>query len=270
MAVQGIVDRLNFSTAPSVKTAYRVNRVFQPETNRAFLLDTSQNGTTNLVNYVMRDGNTYEIPFQFTGEGVFVAKYLKVSIKQRLYIPAYGQAVQMPCGYNGRMPGNVAGAWTTKFSIFPRQPGGPSFAHVPPQANFYWTMRDNTGWQLSDNLMSHVMLQPNTLSLIVPTVEAERWSPVLDGGLYQFDTPWAFERDGQCVFPFRPTTPILQFDSSIAGDAAAVGMTFDDRESLKRNQAVTVTVALHGQRYLTDQDAMRAGALTRIRRGEPG
>ncbi len=271
MAIQGVRDRLKYATKPSLKTAYRTNRIFLPETSRAFALDTGQDGGSSLVNYVLRDGNTYEIPFVFSGEGVFVARFMKVSIKQRLYVAPTHKAVQLACGYNGRFPGNVAGAWTTKFSIFPKQPGGPAFAvDAWPSVNFYWSMRDNTGWQLSDNLQSHVMLQPNTVARVAPTGSSQMWAPINDGGLYEFDTPWAFERDGQCVFQFRPTTPVLQFDSSIAGTAGAIGLPFDDRESGVRNQAVTVTIALHGSRFLTDRDAMRSGAMTRIRRGEPG
>jgi hypothetical protein len=218
----------------------------------------------------MRDANTYEIPFQFTAEGVFVARFLKVAIKQRLFVTPWGRPVQMAASYNARFPGNLAGAWTPKFSIFPRQPAQTSTDFAVPSVSYYWSMRDNTGWQLSDNLQSHVMLHPNTVTPYRPIDDEMRWVPLLDGGLYEFDVPWAFERDGQCVFTIRPTTPILQFDSSIAGDNAIIGLPFDDRESGVRNQAVTVTVELHGRRFLTDQDAMRAGALTRIRRGEPG
>ncbi len=271
MSIQGVRDRLKYAAKPSLKTAYRANRVFQPDTSRAFLLDTSQNGGAgHLVNYVLKDANTYEIPFVFSGEGVFVARFMKVSIKQRLFVTPWGRAVQMAANYHSRFPGNVAGAWTTKFSVFPKQPEQTSSHFAVPTTNFYWSMRDNTGWQLSDNLQSHIMLQPNTVTPLLPIDADLLWTPINDGGLYEFDTPWAFERDGQCVFQFRPTVPMLQFDSSIAGNDASVGLPFDDRESGVRNQAVTVTVALHGSRFRTDRDAMRAGAMTRIRRGEPG
>lgn len=265
--VEGLGLRLQTHLSPGMPTCYRGRKVFAPETT-SFLLDTAQDGvSSNPVNYVLRDGVTYSIPIWMPGDGVFVPDFMKVLFRQRVFVPAYGREVWVP-GAPSHMQATWLGAttwpWTTKFSLFPVQPqvafGTP--VAQPCAVNFFWNMLDGrTGRKLADDWTSSVMLLPGA-PMAQPADGV--WMPAtVDGGFFRFDCPWLFERDSNLEFQFRPTNPVLQFDSSLAGTDAAIGLSYDDRENGVRNQSVEVAVELHGHRYRTDQDAMRAGALTR-------
>jgi len=279
--VEGLALRLQHPARPGIPAAYRATRTFQPEAG-IINMDTEQDGaSSNPVNYVLRDGQTYDIPCRFMGDGVFVVNRVKVSVTQRVFVTPYNRAVEIPCpvlqvGFANRLaagPRENAQAWTTKFSVFPKQPEGlvtgPFVAEsvLFGAVSYFWNLRDDrTGRYLSSDLMPCTEMQPNYVApaqdLVVPTRAIQR-APISDGGFYEMWTPWLFERDGQVTLHFRPITPIFQFDSSLAGTDAAVGLTYDDREGGKRIQPVTVAVEYHGYRYRTDQDAVRAGALTR-------
>jgi hypothetical protein len=216
------------------------------------------------------------------GDGVFVMNRVKVAVTQRVFVTPFGRAVDIPCpvlqvGFANRLaavPRENAQAWTTKFSVFPKQPEGlVTGAFVPESVlfgavSYFWNMRDDrTGRYLSSDLMPCTELQPTYVAPAQYLNAADGRPigrvPLSNGGFYEVRTPWMFERDGQATLHFRPITPIFQFDSSLAGTNAAVGLTYDDREGGKRIQPVTVAVEYHGYRYRTDQDAIRAGALTR-------
>jgi len=280
--VEGLALRLQRPARPGIPASYQATRVFQPEGSA--VVDTEQDGASaNLVNYVVRDGQTYDIPCKFTGDGVFVVNRVKVAITQRVFVTPLGRPVDIPCpvnqvGFANRLlavDGQAnAQAWTTKFSVFPKQPEGLVTGAFVPEAvlfgavTYFWNMRDDrTGRYLSNNLMPCTELQPNYVAPAHAQASADARPimrvPISDGGFYEVRTPWMFERDGQATFQFRPITPIFQFDSSLAGTDAAVGLTYDDREGGRRIQPVTVAVEYHGYRYRTDQDAVRAGALTR-------
>lgn len=281
--VEGLALRLQRPARPGIPAAYQATRVFQPEGST--VVDTEQDGASaNLVNYVVRDGQTYDIPCKFTGDGVFVVNRVKVAITQRVFVTPLGRPVDIPCpvnqvGFANRLtaaPHENAQAWTTKFSVFPKQPQGLLTGNFATQSvlfgavTYFWNLRDDrTGRYLSNNLMPCTELQPNYVAPALFMAVAGNGTPpiqrvpISDGGFYEVRTPWMFERDGQATFQFRPITPIFQFDSSLAGTDAAVGLTYDDREGGRRIQPVTVAVEYHGYRYRTDQDAVRAGALTR-------
>lgn len=280
--VEGLGLRLKNPARPGIPAAFRSVRVFEPETG-TINVDTEQDGaSSNPVNYVLRDGQTYDIPCRFMGDGVFVMNRVKVAVTQRVFVTPFGRAVDIPCpvlqvGFANRLaavPRENAQAWTTKFSVFPKQPEGlVTGAFVPESVlfgavSYFWNMRDDrTGRYLSSDLMPCTELQPTYVAPAQYLAAADGRPigrvPVSNGGFYEVRTPWMFERDGQATLHFRPITPIFQFDSSLAGTNAAVGLTYDDREGGKRIQPVTVAVEYHGYRYRTDQDAIRAGALTR-------
>lgn len=275
--VEGLALRLQRPARPGIPACYQATKVFQPEGSA--VVDTEQDGASaNLVNYVVRDGQTYDIPCKFTGDGVFVVNRVKVAITQRVFVTPLGRAVDMPCpvnqvGFASRLPSPNGQAWTTKFSVFPKQTQGLVTGVFIEESvlygavTYFWNMRDDrTGRYLSNNLMPCTELQPGYVAPgqsdaagTPPVIRV----PISTGGFYEVRTPWMFERDGQATFQFRPITPIFQFDSSLAGTDGAVGLTYDDREGGRRIQPVTVAVEYHGYRYRTDQDAMRAGALTR-------
>jgi hypothetical protein len=282
--VEGLGLRLKNPARPGIPAAFRAVRVFEPETG-TINVDTEQDGaSSNPVNYVLRDGQTYDIPCRFMGDGVFVMNRVKVAITQRVFVTPFGRAVDIPCpvlqvGFANRLtaaPNENAQAWTTKFSVFPKQPEGLVTGNFAPEAvlfgavSYFWNMRDDrTGRYLASDLMPCTELQPTYVAPALFMAVAGNGTPpiqrvpISNGGFYEVRTPWMFERDGQATLHFRPITPIFQFDSSLAGTNAAVGLTYDDREGGKRIQPVTVAVEYHGYRYRTDQDAVRAGALTR-------
>jgi hypothetical protein len=273
--VEGLGLRLKNPARPGIPAAYRAERVFEPERS-TLLVDTLQtNVGTNLVNYVVRDGQVYDIPCKFPGDGVFVVKFIKVAITQRVFVTPDGAAMQLASpmvmqGWADR-PGLTAPnktLWTTKFSVFPRQPAmfgsGQSTEALYGAVNYFWNARDDrTGRFLGSDRMPCTDLLPGTaFGSAGPVIEFSSVA-IPDGGLYEVSTPWLFERDGQVTFRWYPITPIFQFDSSLSGTSGAVGLTYDDRENGTRNQPVTVAVEYHGYRYRTDQDAIRAGAITR-------
>lgn len=267
--IAGLASAVYAPVAAGEPGAFIGTKTFAPE-EHTFNLDTEQdNASSNAVNYVVRDGQEYTINIPMPGPGVFVAQYFQVSIWQRLWVPAASQAFWYPV--SSIVPYQaVERPWTTKFSIFPKQPQTTAvpvangFDNAFRGINYFWNLTDTrSGRRLCDDLVSHLALLPRlppALALFEGPV-ARYGKTMRDGGLFEFDTPWLFERDSQLSFAFRPVTPILQFDSSLSGTDAAVGLPYDDRESGRRNQSVLVQAEIHGHRFQTTQDALKAGAL---------
>ena len=265
--IAGLEARVKTPTRPGVPAVYRAAREFVPEFGNAFLFDTEQDGvSSNLVNYVMRDANTYNIPVIFPGPGVFTAKQIKVSIYQRLFKPQFSEPTQLH--YTTSLIGLFSSVgpifpFTPKFSLYPKQPISAPFSPRFNAINFVWNLLDSRSQRyLSSDLMSHEFLLPRSpgpFNAVAPGSTQQ----LPDGGYFQLHAPWVFERDSQVQFQFRPITPVLQFDSSISGLNPAVGLLYDDRENGVRNQTVTVGIELLGYRYVADQDMAEAGTLTR-------
>lgn len=267
--IASLQARLRVPIQKGRPSAYMGVREFLPEAS-IVEVDVNQDGQgTAPCNYVVRDGQDYSIPIIFPGPGVFVAHEIVVSIFQR-DISAAKQEMYAGMNTNAYSLQNY-NSFTTKFSVYPKQTAGSSF--LPPQhertINFFWNMVDTKSQRLlADSYISHMVLTPRSLPVFVAeggTIEEARVfrEKLPDGDLFKFSTPWVFERDGQANFSFRPITPVFQFDSSLAGDDPVVGLGYDDRVNGKRDQRVRVQVELHGFRYETDQDLIRAGALTR-------
>lgn len=279
--IKGLQLRLSSPTRPGIPTCYRGEKLFVPE-DASFLLDTAQDGvTSNLVNYVLRDGVPFSIPVKMTGDGVFVPDSLKVHFKQRLWVPSGGAPVWMNGGMSSQLTytGATRWEWTTKFSLFPSQPASRDASTFwmikaqPCAVNYFWNVVDTrNNRKLADDWVSSVMLLPGSpmagFGSLAPTLYS-----MVDGDFFRFDCPWLFERDSQVEVRIWPINPVVQFDSSISGTdvvigpdlagALPAGYGFDDREGGRRNQSVLVAAEFHGYRYQTMQDAMRAGALTR-------
>jgi hypothetical protein len=260
--ISGLKDRLHDPIVPGPPAAYQAVRKFEPE-RYSFLLDTEQDGvSSNPVNYVVRDGATYEIPIVIPGPGVFVVTSIKMSIYQQIRIP--GTLVPMVLPVVNSMQGFSPFNWTTKFSVFRKQLETSNSTPPLNVMNYFWNILDTkSGRRLSDELMPHTALLPRTQW---PNEGYGNYSALADGGMYELDAPWVFERDGQANCLFRPITPILQFDSSLSGASPAVGLGADDRVNGVRYQPVFVSVEMHGYKYVTEQDALKAGALTRLGR----
>jgi hypothetical protein len=262
----GLRQRIKGADAVTEPAAYADQMVFHPEA-QSFLLDTNQDSTgTNLVNYVVRSGVTYQIPIQIGGTGTFRAHAIKISFLQRLYVPTIpngfvmnqAMLVPMPPMVSQFVP-NGSVWWTTKFSLFPRQPGYMSAGLVQstrqsPSVNFRWNIEQpRTGEKYCNGLLpmtaeghrayvdNPYLVNPDTNIAHTPIILA-------DGYTHRFRRAWEFDAPERVLVDVRLLTDIIQFDSSIAGDAAAVGLPYDDRENGIRDQSVTIRAELLGER----------------------
>jgi hypothetical protein len=286
----GLKARLREPIHKGKPASYVGFRDFIPERS-IVQVDTAQQGEgTNPCNYVVRDGQDYDIPVIMPGPGVFVAEELTVAIFQQNYAPqsasfAAGSttyknlvAMQAEMAPNAFVfPSADTPYFSTKFSIYPQQSnlaylGVPlNNALLPPQGtrtlNYFWNLIDTKSQRrLADAYISQMVLTPPSLPVGAVETTGGRnkvYESVPDGDLFRFCTPWVFERDGQLNFSFRPITPVFQFDSALAGDSPAVGLPYDDRINGIRDQRVRVQVEIHGYRFETDQDLIRAGVLVR-------
>ena len=291
--IAGLHARLRNPVQKGRPASYVGIRDFLPESS-IVQVDTEQTGLgTNPCNYVVRDGQDYDIPIIMPGPGVFIAQELVVSIFQQQYAPisasvtTEGRETVLTnvnlTAMNAEMranafvfPSSETPYFTTKFSIYPQQTnlaylgytGARKFV-MPPQAqrtiNFLWNMVDTKSQRrLADAYISQMVLTPPSLpETHTGAFDNYAFESLPDGDFFKFCTPWVFERDGQANFTFRPITPVFQFDSSLSGTDEAIGLPYDDRVNGKRDARVRVQVELHGYRYETDQDLIRAGALTR-------
>lgn len=253
---QSLKARLDAGDVEGEPATYQGVRVFTPE-NTSFLLDVNQDGGSVMapVNYILRDGQAYDIPVLTPGPGVFVATGLTVAVFQRRYDPALPEAAEV--NYNSYWTLFRRGVnYTCKFSLWPTQPSLVD-SGAPPSAalNFFWNLSDaRTGDLYSDQPLNHLALRPRQS---VPELGHYSRSPYLDGGMFKFDTPWVFPYGTGAVFKFQPINPVLQYDSSVGpvllpppAPQAVTGLFYDDRENGKRNQSVSVKVVMHGYRMM--------------------
>jgi hypothetical protein len=296
--IAGLKARLRDPIHKGRPAVYAGIRDFLPEQS-VVQVNTAQTGTaTNPCNYIVRDGQDYDIPIIMPGPGVFVAEEITVAIFQQQYAPvaatisgvnlidvnlaamqAEMRANTFPFPSSAERP-----YFTTKFSIYPQQLTnsylGTFFdvdrfslaAQSQRTINYLWNMVDTKSQRrLADAYISQMVLTPPSAPVTQEsaffsggvTTKNQAFESVPDGDLFRFCTPWVFERDGQVNFTFRPITPVFQFDSSLSGTDAAIGLPYDDRINGVRDQRVRVQVEIHGYRFETDQDLIRAGALTR-------
>lgn len=291
--IAGLHARLRNPVQKGRPASYVGIRDFLPESS-IVQVDTEQTGEgTNPCNYVVRDGQDYDIPIIMPGPGVFIAQELVVSIFQQQYAPisasvtTEGRETVLTnvnlTAMNAEMranafvfPSSETPYFTTKFSVYPQQTnlaylgytGARKFV-MPPQAqrtiNFLWNMVDTKSQRrLADAYISQMVLTPPSLpETHTGAFDNYAFESLPDGDFFKFCTPWVFERDGQANFTFRPITPVFQFDSSLSGTDEAIGLPYDDRVNGKRDARVRVQIEIHGYRFETDQDLIRAGALSR-------
>ena len=258
--IAGLEARLQLGMSEGVPAAYAARRIFEPESATVSVDLSQQNDPPIAMNYIVRDGQTYDIPIVLPGPGVFVAKYLTVSSYLRFFDEDLGTYVERLLTANRQYTPSTqvtfleqAQLYTTKFSAQGASGSQPVdevnwvapnlFQNFPyPALNYFWNLLDSkSGVKLSDELMGQDILLPRSREFSDPTNEYVFG----DGGFFTFDTPFVFERDGQANFLFRPITPFLQEADTI------------------HPQSVIVQVELHGFRYETDQDALILGALSR-------
>jgi hypothetical protein len=291
--IAGLQSRLKHPIHKGRPASYVGFRDFIPERS-VVQVDTAQTGvSTNPCNYVVRDGQDYDIPIIFPGPGVFVAEELTVAIFQQHYAPRAATVAQtgpftfgltdvtlvaMQAEMRANtfvFPSQQTPYFTTKFSVYPQQTsngylgqtGERKYRFAPNSQrtiNYFWNMIDTKSQRrLADSYISQMVLTPPSAPVTQDNFNETAFESVPDGDLFRFCSPWVFERDGQANFSFRPITPVFQFDSALSGTDPAVGLPYDDRINGIRDQRVRVQVELHGYRFETDQDLIRAGALVR-------
>lgn len=249
--------RLDVGDIEGEPASYQGVRVFEPEITK-FPIDSRQDWTqpTQNVNYVVRDGNVYDIPIIVPGPGVFIATGITVAITQRHFDGPANIINEQNYSSNWTSFNNGIN-WTTKFALWPFQPGGDALGGErakAPMINFFWNLLDaRTGDLYSDQMLNHLLLKPRQMAEIGFLPYKSFFS---DGGLLKFDTPWVFPYGSQVIFKFQPITPVVQLDSTIGSPAN--GLNYDDRQNTDpadptkgvRDQSVTVKVVLHGYRMM--------------------
>lgn len=257
-SARGIRDRiagLNQKVVPASVVGPNPAFVLNAE-SQSFALDVAQsNSTTSLVNYILRSGQTYQLPVIVGGNGVFLAKKFRIVVFQKINVNLAGavnnaDAVVAPM-VNAFQIFPAASIfrqinWTTKFSCFPVQPE----YKQSPSINYRWNIQDQvTGYNYSDQLLPASAILNRDYVFIDGTSEDVPTPALLDDGdWHEFDTPWVFEKAYLLNILFRPLTDIIQFDSSISGTNPVIGLTYDDRINGLRNQAVSIQVEFQGER----------------------
>lgn len=220
-----------------------------------------------LCNPIVKAGQTYRIPIMFPPPGVLSVQNLVVTMEagmpeyggvNRPYIYALNDYLQttgdLGGGFDTFGPSPVPYRYTWQQQIL-----GTAWATMP-YLPFFWNIIDEkSGRQYAQDWMPHGALLNtrgnNNYIRVAP-----------DSELYDFDTPWLFERDAQVSFLFRPIMDLYQVDASATyppparPDTPILPYVSEDRNQGKRNQQLTVRVEMHGIRHYDRQDVLKQGA----------
>ncbi len=228
---------------------------------------------TLTVNPIILAGETYRVPVTFTPPGVFFAHNLVVGIEAGLpvfanqnvpFINSLGDYRQIrpitPNATDATQTGGFVDADINGKQIqyvYTRQVLG-NFCTVLPFLPFLWNIIDEkSGRQYAQDWMP-------SGALLNTRGEASTFRVQhVDSDLFEFDTPWPFERDAQVAFLFRPIMDLYQV---AAGDAQQPYRNFSDFAAVsdqtggRRVSQATVRVEFHGNHYYTSQDVLKDGA----------
>ncbi len=248
--------------------------------------------TPLLVNPIVLAGQTYRIPIMFPPPGVFEAHNLVVGVEAGFTMFAnqnrpgitplndYRQAVNsVGVGGGGGGPG-VNGAYRGKGFVsdqpteeiiqyswqqqvlgnFAAFKTGRNGSGIAPYLPFAWNIIDEkSGRQYAQDWIPSGCLL-NTRGNVADTLNFRN----NDSELFEFDTPWIFERDAQVAFLFRPLMDLYQIAAADSQKPYYGGVTgdttVDDLTGGRRFEEATVRVEFHGNRYYTDQDVLKDGA----------
>lgn len=277
--------RLKMGLGFGTPGAWQGERLFTPERNSFLLNENGRSGyPSSPVNYVVRDGQAYDVLIRIPGPGVFEAHGVHVAIYKRIYRPGLPEpmwvnAIPLMTTWERNLVGaNIKTICTRKVGLWPWywiNPSPPFPSTITPnfynEANYVWNLFDpRSARKLSDDWLNQLLLLPRLEEVRgfnnpeVPNVTTSFvWRG--DGGLFTFPCPWLFQRDSEVLFQWRPITPILQYDSSVDLTALPAPDTWawDDRQNGVRDQTIKVVATLWGMRLETDQDQEDIGALTR-------
>lgn len=222
-------------------------KTFEPQA-ATFAFDYLQNGSSSVVSqYVLKDGVTYEVPVMNNTPGVFVAHYMSVNIFQRLYQTT--GPMQKRYSQGDWYLNSFSDLQTRKFAFPDSTTGNQTSIIAMRRLSFMWNLVDaRSGQRYSDEPVPDLLLTPP--SIPAPPEDALEVPPY-GGRLFEFDSPWLCDSQGQINFLFRPTTPVIQ---PAASDAYTPYSTEDREQSnTVRDHSVSIQVELHGARYFTDK-----------------
>jgi hypothetical protein len=204
-------------------------------------------GTVNVFPILLA-GETYRVPVTFSPPGVFMAHNLAVNIEAgwpstqgRPLVWALGDYRQSTVGgfLDSSLPADALNfsqqQQVLHYGYDPDTWG--QYTYLP----YFWNIVDEkSGRQYSQDWLPHGLLMNGSLSAAnVLTTDSS-------GELFEFDTPWLFERDAQVSFLFRPIMDLYQLDTQV--------------DIFKPQAQAKVCVEFHGNRYYTRQDVLKEGA----------
>lgn len=261
--IQGIHARLNTNLANGVPSCVTGERTFiadtaQQITAAAFPInpDLLPAGPALVMNPIILSGQTYRVPIIFTPPGVLQAHNLVVSVEAGFisFANQYRQGIESLSDYrNNESYGFLSASpadGVVRYSWQQQVLG--TFSAVRPYLPFLWNIIDEkSGRQYAQDWLPHGALLNTRGGSGQYGVEEP------DGELFEFDTPWLFERDAQVAFLFRPIMDLYQID---AADAQLPYGGVSDLSGGRRVEQATVRVEFHGNRYYTSQDVLKDGA----------
>ncbi len=214
--------------------------------------------TTQPLNFVLRSGQTYDIDVQLPGDGVFVAKYLRVAIYQRHFRPNVGplwMKIGIPEGRPYLNDANAAATLPVTAENQRFMVNVPDVQANPSRPNrkleWFWNIIEKrSGRKYADDYLSgRFLLQQN------PRYN----NSVKDGDVFELDGVWTFERDSQFQFQFMPIMDVFQLSPT----SPILPYGYDDRENngLIRDSSIKIRVEVHGAKFLNMQDALKYGAV---------
>lgn len=269
--IQGINERIRSPLTHGVPACVMGEQLFKADLNKTITItdyptDPDANPpaafTTLTVNPIIYAGRTYRIPIVFPPPGVFEAHNLVVGIEAGYTMFAnrpqsgitplndYRQigTLNTLAGFLAASPASDAIQYTWQQQVLG------DFTTIMPFLPYFWNIVDEkSGRQYAQDWMPCGALlntrgnnQDRTAQVSIP-----------DSELFEFDTPWLFERDGQVAFQFRPIMDLYQV---AAADAQEPYGGVDDLSAGRRQEQALVRVEFHGNRYYTAQDTLRDGA----------
>jgi hypothetical protein len=253
--------------------SYVGEKIFTPE-SASFTLDLLGEGDNvanqQPVNYVVRDGVVQTVPVHMDGPGVFLARWVEVTIYQRWWSPDQQHEVWLPIPYGGKSFNNLnttdpTRLQTIKWSVMHNMTFS-TWTNVAPSSlapdgqtnivgtNFFWNLIDQDSQRrVGSDLIPDQVLLP------------QGYQHQTDGDLWKLPVPWLFERRGRVDFEFQLINPILQLDptATIFPFTTVSGVDIDARENngTVRDQSVLVRVEMHGTKFYNERDQLLRAAV---------
>lgn len=265
--LEGIQRRLSSPLVDGVPAAVSGELTFKSDTKEQiqvnYPIDPQALGIIPILcNPIVKAGQTYRIPIIFPPPGVLSVQNLVVTLEAGM-TEAAGVSRPRIYALNDYLQTINTGAFDNS-GFFPpyaftwqQQILGDAWATLP-YLPFFWNIIDEkSGRQYAQDWMPHgALLNTRGNSTYI------RVAP--DSDLFDFDTPWLFERDAQVSFLFRPIMDLYQVDPAAEYPPPFVGpvypYSFNDLNQGKRNQQLTVRVEMHGVRHYDRQDVLKEGA----------